>query len=223
MKNIIKYQNLEIEFQDITHALSKSDLLSMRNLDLVLNNQVHSNKVKIITKDNIHKIEDADALITTEKNIKLAVYTADCLPIVFYDKISEKVAIAHAGWQGTASQISLQVLKHFNNIKDVKVYIGPSAKSCCYKIDALFLEKLFTCELFTCEVDKNIIKKCTEKRDALYFNLQLCNILQMQNYGILNKNINLKYNICTICNLSYCSYRREKNNLNRQLTIASLK
>lgn len=216
VQNIIKYKNLIIDFQNNTNSQNKSEICN-NSVNLAINNQVHSNKVKIVTKENINKLEDADALVTTEKNINLAVYTADCLPIVFYDEAEERIAIAHAGWQGTVNQISTQVLKYFDCMKNIKIYIGPSAKSCCYIVNEPFLEKLNSSNL-----DKEAIKRCTEKRDALYFNLQLCNILQMYNCGIFKKNINLKYNMCTICNLLFCSYRRDKNSLKRQLTIVSL-
>jgi polyphenol oxidase len=44
----------------------------------------------------------ADAAITRERDIVLAVLTADCLPVMFADRRGRAVGIAHAGWRGLA-------------------------------------------------------------------------------------------------------------------------
>ena len=62
--------------------------LKIENKYLILMNQTHSNKVKIIEKDNKKVRINADALITKSDNLALGVLTADCAPILVYE--SEK-------------------------------------------------------------------------------------------------------------------------------------
>ena len=49
-------------------------------------NQTHSNKVQIVEKeDNLKRIE-ADAMLTQNDGVALCVLTADCAPILIYEK-----------------------------------------------------------------------------------------------------------------------------------------
>ncbi len=47
----------------------------------------------------------ADASFTREKNVVLAILTADCLPVLIVDRESETIAAVHAGWRGLAANI----------------------------------------------------------------------------------------------------------------------
>lgn len=44
----------------------------------------------------------ADAAVTRDPGVVLAVLTADCLPVLMTDALGRAVAVAHAGWRGTA-------------------------------------------------------------------------------------------------------------------------
>ena len=69
---------------------------------LILLNQIHSNKFYFFDKKNIHHKNKklGDALITKEKKIILGILTADCVPILIYDKKLKIVSAIHAGWKG---------------------------------------------------------------------------------------------------------------------------
>ena len=97
--------------------------------NLFLMNQTHSNKVVIIDESNkkIQRI-DADALITKIKNIAISVLTADCVPILIYEKKENIVACIHAGWRGAINGIVentlSQIIKMSKN-NNIYVVIGP--------------------------------------------------------------------------------------------------
>ena len=59
------------------------------------------------------------------KNIKLALF-------IFF------IGLVHSGWKGTSESIILSAISIFSNYgsteKDIKIYLGPSIKSCCYEI-----------------------------------------------------------------------------------------
>ena len=52
----------------------------------------------------------ADAIITNQKKFPIAVLTADCVPILFYDK-KKMIAAIHAGWKGAFKGIISKVIK----------------------------------------------------------------------------------------------------------------
>lgn len=106
--------------------------------DFVLSKQSHETKVlKVGTKDRGKGItkdrdyEGIDALITDEKGIILSCFSADCVPILFYDPIHKAVGACHSGWRGTKGKILQNVVeemrKHFSsNPVEILIAIGPS-------------------------------------------------------------------------------------------------
>src|SRR5450631_2305950 len=54
---------------------------------------------------------DADAYITDEKNLPIAIRTADCVPVFIYDSIHHVIGLAHAGWRGTYKSIALKTVQ----------------------------------------------------------------------------------------------------------------
>lgn len=106
--------------------------------DFVLSKQSHETKVlKVGTKDRGKGItkdrdyEGIDALITDEKGIILSCFSADCVPILFYDPIHKAVGACHSGWRGTKGKILQNVVeemrKHFSsNPAETLIAIGPS-------------------------------------------------------------------------------------------------
>ncbi len=106
--------------------------------DFVLSKQSHETKVlKVGTKDRGKGItkdrdyEGIDALITDEKCLILSCFSADCVPILFYDPIHKAVGACHSGWRGTKGKILRNVVeemrKHFSsNPEDILIAIGPS-------------------------------------------------------------------------------------------------
>ena len=106
--------------------------------DFVLSKQSHETKVlklgvkdrgKGITKERDY--EGIDALITDEEGLILSCFSADCVPILFYDPIRKAVGACHSGWRGTKGKILRNVVeemsKHFSsNPADILIAIGPS-------------------------------------------------------------------------------------------------
>ena len=49
-------------------------------------NQTHSNRVIEIKKNNCKKKINSDAIITKVNGLALGVVTADCVPVIIYDR-----------------------------------------------------------------------------------------------------------------------------------------
>jgi YfiH family protein len=115
--------------------------LMVNEQDLVCAEQVHGNRIAVVTaKEKGQQIPGVDALVTKEKEIPLAIRTADCAPILVYDQRRKIISLIHAGRKGTESHITLKTVnlmkdKYSSNPPDLRVKIGPCIGSCCYPID----------------------------------------------------------------------------------------
>ena len=69
---------------------------------IILLDQIHSSKYYYIDKKSKYnnKRFEGDALITNKPNTPIGVLTADCAPILLFDKKNKIVAVIHAGWKG---------------------------------------------------------------------------------------------------------------------------
>lgn len=71
-----------------------------------------------------------DALLTNQADICLCLLTADCLPIIFFDKKNKVISLGHMGWQGTDLKLAQKIIQKMTNTfrsdpKDIIVIIGP--------------------------------------------------------------------------------------------------
>jgi len=113
--------------------------------NLLLMNQTHSNKVVTINKNNknIQRI-NADALITNVRNITISVLTADCVPILIYEKVNDIVACIHAGWRGSVNGIIKNTIDKIVNMgKNNKIYVavGPCISFKNYEVGKEFYDQ----------------------------------------------------------------------------------
>jgi YfiH family protein len=107
-------------------------LLPERPRVIVIPRQTHTANVQVI-KDvpTPEELQDVDAVVTQLKDFCLCVSTADCVPVLLYDKEKEVIAAVHAGWRGTVGRIvekTIEVMKsHYGSEgKDLVACIGPS-------------------------------------------------------------------------------------------------
>lgn len=102
--------------------------------------QIHKTKVVNVTSStSVDDLIGVDALITAESGICIAVMSADCVPILLYDRKNRAVAAVHSGWRGTVAKIlttTLQAMKvHFGTDgKDLIAGIGPSVSQEVYEV-----------------------------------------------------------------------------------------
>ena len=93
-----------------------ADKMNVKPSHLVLMNQSHSNKVKIINKRNFRRKINSDAIITKINGLSLGVLTADCVPILLYDDSNKVIACIHAGWRGALSGIIRNTINKIRNM-----------------------------------------------------------------------------------------------------------
>jgi YfiH family protein len=193
------------------------------SFNFVLAQQTHSDNIYVVKQKETRgwesmedAIQNCDALITDIKGVMLAVLTADCVPILLYDKEKEVVAAIHAGWKGTKSNIAYKTVQkmteHFgSNPKDIIAGIAPSIGSCCYEVSKDVADHFFAYP-----------KSLTALKDKYMLDLPYLNKEQLIHAGLDEKNIEMS-NICTACEVEkYFSYRKEQGCSGRFMSMIGL-
>ena len=190
--------------------------------DLVCAKQVHGDYVRIVSSEEKGRgasiadsaLEATDALITSDRKIPIAIFTADCLSVFLYDTYKHVIALAHAGWKGSRSLIVPKTIglmcEHFNtNPNNVLVGFGPSIRACCYEVGEEFNGYFKT--------------GINQKNNRIFLDLIDINKKQMLAAGINNDAIS-DSGICTFCNSDeFFSYRKEGYSTGRIMSVMMLK
>src|SRR5690606_36289965 len=93
--------------------------------------QVHKTRiVRVTSQTDKEELIDTDALITNEKEVCIAVMSADCVPILLYDKKNRAIGAVHSGWRGTVARILAKTLLEMHTTfgsrgEDLIACIGP--------------------------------------------------------------------------------------------------
>lgn len=116
--------------------------------NFVCANQTHSSNVQKVSLADKGRgaerldtaIADTDALYTLDPNLVLCSFTADCVPVIFYNEVKGLVGVIHSGWQGTVKEITRKVFAHLQqaeqcNPADFRVQIGSSLSQERFEVD----------------------------------------------------------------------------------------
>lgn len=199
-------------------------LQSNAPLHYIVANQTHSDNIKVITQQETKgweslsdAIEDCDALITDVKGVVLNVLTADCVPILLYDKQKEVVAAVHAGWKGTKAQIVYKTVQKMTEMygcdpKEIIAGVAPSIGRCCYEVGEDVAEHFF-----------DIPKGFSPVGEKFMLDLPFINQQQLLSAGVQEENIEMSHT-CTACNVErFFSYRKEQGCSGRFMSMIGMK
>ena len=158
--------------------------IKTKSKDIALLNQVHGNKFHYISKHTkINKKLEGDALVTDKRNMPIAVLTADCVPILIYDKNREMIAAIHAGWKGAYKGIIKKVVKFMIkkgcSSKNIIAAIGPCIAVNSYQVKEDLIKKFIKKD----KVNIIFFKKTKNKN---YFNLNKYIYFQLKSLDIKN-------------------------------------
>lgn len=83
----------------------------------------------------------ADALWTTETELALAIFTADCFGVVLGG--AGAVGVAHAGWRGARSEVISHLRREMESAgrAPVRAAVGPGIGACCFEVGAEVLQE----------------------------------------------------------------------------------
>lgn len=123
---------------EATHvALNRVQLIS--DLDLPQPprwlRQVHGNRVVRFLKRSPYQDHAADAAVSSDPGVVLAILTADCLPVLFSSVDGDEIGAAHAGWRGLAGGVLEATLAHLKTPPQrVHAWIGPAIGAASFEV-----------------------------------------------------------------------------------------
>ena len=206
--------NVGDDFNIVTDNREKFfDQLGLNINTVAYQRQVHGDKINIVKKGG--DCGESDAMITTERNLGLALSSADCCTIYIYDPVKPVIAAVHSGWRGTRQKILLKVLQHLSenfscNPADLICYLGPSIQQQNYEVGPEVAEQF----------DKAYIN---ESQGKYYLNISGINFDILVNFGVSKNNIQ----VSKLCSYEYSSilhsYRRDGKRSGRALGIIAMK
>ena len=179
-----KKANIEKNLKIVKKKISK------KSKEIFLVKQIHSNKFIFLNKNSNIKSRsvNADAIITEKKNFPIAILTADCVPLLIFDKRRRMIAAIHAGWRGAYNGIIQKVIRFMLSKgckkEDMVVAIGPSISIKSYEVKKQFKSKFI-------KKDKKNIKFFKSKNNKIYFDLpgyakKQVKLNQIENINLLN-------------------------------------
>ena len=147
-----------------------SKKMKISSKKLVLMYQTHSNKVIVINNKNKNFTKfNSDAIVTRLKGIALGVVTADCVPIILFDKKNKIIGCIHAGWKGAFSNIiknTINKIRKLNSGNRIYASIGPCIGKKNYEVDINFFNKFVSKSQKNKRYfqNKNLVKKIFDLR-----------------------------------------------------------
>jgi hypothetical protein len=163
---------------------------------------VHGKHVVAVGKKDIGKIiENCDGLITKDPAVFLKVSAADCLPVAFFDPVTNSIGLIHAGWRGLEngvikSAINLMMEKYGSRAYKIVVFVGPFICQKHYEIKAEVSAKF-----------ANYPQALENVKGKTYLDLGIVAKKQLADAGVKTKNIQFDGR-CTFEDMTLSSFRR---------------
>jgi polyphenol oxidase len=107
--------------------------------------QIHSADVVTVTgANNQDDPPKGDAMVTNTPGVLLGISTADCVPVLFADRLAGVVGAAHSGWKGAiggVNEATLAAMEALGANRDrIICAIGPCIAQKSYEVDDGFLQ-----------------------------------------------------------------------------------
>ena len=108
--------------------------------------QVHSARIIDVTglaaEPRCAAVGEADAVLTADRNVGLAVWSADCVPVLIATR--SYVAAVHAGWRGVVAGLPSLVVEELNrrDPSTPHIWLGPAIGLDHYPVSGDVIEQL---------------------------------------------------------------------------------
>jgi YfiH family protein len=181
--------------------------LHIEKEQLIIPYQTHSVNALVIDKEFLQQnaekrneqLQNIDALITQEKGVCLCVSTADCTPILLYDRKQQVIAAIHAGWRGSVNYIVRKTLEQMNRLyntqgENIFAAIGP-----CIGFDAFEVGDEVYDAFKQNDFPMEYISGWKPETHKWHIDLQMANSVQLIDFGVPTEQID----ICDICTFTH--------------------
>lgn len=179
--------------------------------------QVHGDAVLSLKRDMA--VPDttciADAMVTDDPAVLLAIQTADCVPILLADGSGRVVAAVHAGWRGLVAGVLPKAIDRMTqefNLAAGNLYaaVGPCISAEAYEVGEEVCEAMASAGLAAA-----IVRSCHPKP---HVDLRYAARLQMVARGLNEAHVDVASTCTMRDNTLFHSYRRDGQAAGRQLS-----
>ncbi|TFE03194.1 peptidoglycan editing factor PgeF [Jeotgalibacillus salarius] len=179
--------------------------------------QVNAHHAGMGTDSYEKAVKAADGLWTFDQGLGLALGFADCVPVYFTEPETGFAGVAHAGWKGSVSNITGEMIRQASEAgvcaDKIHVLIGPSIGKCCYQVDSRVIDQIPQ-ELSEHNKLYEVIGDNQYK-----LNLQELNKQLLMMAGVKEENILLS-EMCTACHEDvFFSHRRDDGKTGRMSAV----
>lgn len=184
---------------------------------LLVPHQVHGTRNLAVTNEVLHGPSAAfagvDSLSTSMMNVCVGVSTADCIPVLLYDKAHHAVAAVHAGWRGTAKRIVAATMRamrsnYLTRPQDLMAVVGPGISLRNFEVGQEVYEAFEANGFNMSLIAAKLPSPLGDGAKKWHIDLPLCNRLQLEAAGVPAANI-IQSGICTYDSVDdYFSARR---------------
>lgn len=192
--------------------------------------QVHGRAVRVLERGQVSgadlaHVPEADAIVSNEPGLALAVQVADCVPILLADRRGGIVAAVHAGWRGTAAGIVNEAVSAMVRLgaepSTLVAALGPSIGPCCYEVGGELVEAFLAAGHSRRDVDRwfSRVEGDGQRGGALRLDVAHSNVDQLVEAGLPREQIH----VCGLCTQSYRtvfdSYRADGSEAGRMVAV----
>ena len=96
----------EQDYSNLTNRKVFTSNLGFDVNELVIPNQVHSKRVKMV--ESACLLKETDGVISNAKNVVLSIQVADCIPLFLFNPISHQFGMIHSGSITSPTRIPLR-------------------------------------------------------------------------------------------------------------------
>ncbi|MCU1382916.1 MAG: yfiH [Acidobacteria bacterium] len=182
---------------------------------LVRMQQVHGADVVVVRAGDSRRTDGrsaADAAVTNDSSVALAIQTADCVPLLIADRRTGVVAAAHAGWRGLAAGVPgvtiASLARAFGSAPaDLVAAVGPSICADRYEVGNEVREQFSAAGFAAAQLARWFVKGA--RADRWQFDGWQSATDQLESAGLRPDSIHVA-GLCTATHADlFCSYRRD--------------
>ncbi len=185
-----------LQLRSVRHGITERD--DVVPAGLTYGEQIHKDRLVWVDAAQDTAVRGADALFTRATGVGVGVRVADCVPVLCADERNGVLGVIHAGWRGTALEITRKTLESLKfPLHQMRVGIGPAVCPKCFVVG----------EEVARQFPASVVSESAEEEGKFHVDLWQANVLQCVEVGVAERNIEVM-RTCTMETPTLYSFRR---------------
>lgn len=188
--------------------------------------QIHSADVRIACSEDLQPPEleprfACDGFVTNCPGVPLAVFMADCIPVLLQDPVAGVIGAVHCGWRGSVQDIAGAAVAQMRALgarpEHMHAAIGPGIGACCFEVGSEVVEGIERL------LGGDTAGLVCEKLDGKFMaDLKRANARRLTQLGVPARQIDIS-EACTMCRADqFWSHRKTNGKRGIQAAVITL-